>query len=125
MARSYPIELRTRVVDTYNKTDLSMREVSELFTVGSATVKRWVNQKKKSGHLQPKTEKPRGPKKRLTEEHHSYLKSLVLEQPDITIRELHSILTKKYTLKVSPATIGRTLSEIGFRHKRGLYGLRP
>jgi transposase len=54
MAEPYPIELRTRVVTAYEAGDGSYAMLAEQFAVGSATVKRWVRQRRREGHLHPK-----------------------------------------------------------------------
>ena len=54
MAEAYSIELRERVVRTYETGEGSYREVAERFAIGQATVKRWVSLMRKSGAVGPK-----------------------------------------------------------------------
>lgn len=53
MAEPHPIELRQRVVDAYESGQGSYPTVAELFSVGEASVKRWVLQHRREGHLKP------------------------------------------------------------------------
>jgi transposase len=53
MAEPYSIELRERVVRTYETGEGSYREVAERFAVGEATVKRWVSLMRKRGTVGP------------------------------------------------------------------------
>ncbi len=51
MAEPYPVELRERVVRTYESGDGSYAEVGELFNVGEASVKRWVSRQRLFGSV--------------------------------------------------------------------------
>lgn len=53
MAEAHPVELRQRVVDAYIRGEGSYVAVSVLFSVGVATVKRWVRQFRREGHVKP------------------------------------------------------------------------
>ena len=53
MAEPHPVELRERVVKAYESGDGSYASVAELFSVGEASVKRWVRQYRDEGHLNP------------------------------------------------------------------------
>jgi transposase len=54
MAEAYPVALRTRVVDAYESGEGSYATVARRFALGSATVKRWVAQHRRDGHVNPK-----------------------------------------------------------------------
>jgi transposase len=51
MAEAYPIELRERVVNAYEAGDGSYTTVAVAFSLGEATVKRWVWLRRKTGEL--------------------------------------------------------------------------
>lgn len=53
MAEALPIELRQRVVDAYETGAGSYVAVAKLFCVGEASVKRWVRQFRREGHVKP------------------------------------------------------------------------
>jgi transposase len=53
MAEPYSIELRERVVRTYETGEGSYPEVAERFAIGEATVKRWVSLMRKRGTVGP------------------------------------------------------------------------
>jgi transposase len=53
MADAYAVELRERVVQAYESGEGSYPVVAEMFSVGEATVKRWVEQYRDVGHLRP------------------------------------------------------------------------
>jgi transposase len=54
MAEAYPVSFRERVVAAYEAGEGSYAMLAARFIVGSATVKRWVAQRRRDGHLQPK-----------------------------------------------------------------------
>lgn len=54
MAEAYPVSLRTRVVDAYESGEGSYATLAERFVLGTATVKRWVAQRRRDGHVRPK-----------------------------------------------------------------------
>jgi len=54
MAEAYPVPLRVRVVDAYEAGEGSYATIAERFTLGTATVKRWVAQRRRDGHIDPK-----------------------------------------------------------------------
>jgi transposase len=54
MAEAYPIELRQRVVEAYEADEGTYPVLARRFRVGEATVKRWVGQFHKEGHVRPR-----------------------------------------------------------------------
>ena len=53
MGNAYPIELRECVVAAYERGDGSYVSIGLAFRVGQTTVKRWVSQQRREGHLTP------------------------------------------------------------------------
>ena len=54
MAEPYAIELRKRVVQCHAAGEGSYRSIASRFSVGEATVKRWVWLKREQGHVLPR-----------------------------------------------------------------------
>ena len=54
MAEASPVSFRLRVVGAYESGEGSYATLAERFVLGTATVKRWVAQQRRSGHLEPK-----------------------------------------------------------------------
>lgn len=54
MSEPHPIELRKRAVESYERGEGSYPEIAERFCVGEASVKRWVWQFRRDGHLVPR-----------------------------------------------------------------------
>lgn len=53
MAEAYPVELRQRVVEAYEAGEGAYPELADRFGLGEATVKRWVWQLHREGHVNP------------------------------------------------------------------------
>jgi transposase len=54
MAEAYPEALRIRVVVAYEAGEGSYAAIAAQFQLGTATVKRWVAQQRRDGHVRPR-----------------------------------------------------------------------
>ena len=54
MAEAYPEALRTRVVLAYEAGEGGYATIAMQFQLGTATVKRWVAQQRREGHVRPR-----------------------------------------------------------------------
>ena len=75
MAEPYPIALRERVVEAYERGEGSYASVASKFRLGEATVRRWVNRFRDVGHIKP-------------------FKKGGGRRSDISVKELEAILDK-------------------------------
>jgi transposase len=75
MAEAFPIALRERVVEAYERGEGSYPTVAAKFSVGEATVRRWVGQFRDVGHFKPR-KKSGG------------------NRSDVSLKELEAILEK-------------------------------
>jgi transposase len=75
MAEPFPIELRQRVVEAYERGEGSYPTVAEKFRVAAMSVRRWVGQYRDLGHVKPQ-KKGGG------------------NRSDVSVRELEAILDK-------------------------------
>jgi transposase len=55
MPEPHPVELRQRVVEAYEAGEGSLFEISHRFSVGIASVKRWVRRYRDQGSVAPRT----------------------------------------------------------------------
>jgi len=76
MAEPYPIALRERVVEAYERGEGSYAKVAAKFRLGEATVRRWVSRFRDVGHVKPHKKKGGG------------------RRSDISVKELEAILDK-------------------------------
>ncbi len=113
--RPLPIELRSRVVETYLERDSTIDEVAACFRVGSATLKRWVAALRAVGHAQPR---PMGSKRHeclISPEGEKFLAELLFVVPDSTLPELVNHDEAAYGVPVSDDAMGRALHQVGLK----------
>jgi transposase len=111
------VDLRERVVATYENGDGSYRDVARQFSVGEASVNRWVNQFRRTGRVVPRP--ARGGKRRELEgEKLDAVQVLVLEQADRTEQEIAQALAAIHAIHVSRSTVSRALARLGLSRKK-------
>lgn len=122
MAEPYPVELRARVVDAYESGAGTYASVGERFDVGVATVKRWVAQFRREGHVEPRS-KGSGPRTTIST---TELEALVDELGDATAAEITAAYNKgrRGRQRVHLSSIKRALHRAGFVVKKKGFG-RP
>lgn len=111
-------EERNRLVDTFNKFH-DAGKVAEIYSVSPSSVYRLVRQMKDTGSVDLKSGNS-GRKPSLSPEDIENIQRTVLEQPDITIRELNA----KLNLGVSDETVRAKVVELGLRYKKKRFTLR-
>jgi transposase len=112
MPNPYSIDLRVRVVESVQN-GMSYGEVSEVFQLGIASVKRWFYQFRDIGTVAPKTGYQKGHSHKIFDDI-SFVK-LVTENPSMTSSEIAQILGN-----VSATTVRKKLKEIKFSRKKNL-----
>lgn len=119
MPKPLPLALRERVVAAYNNGEGSYSELAARFSVGQASVNRWLRLARK-GSLVPGVRGPMKPEDRLLKpEHLAFLKETIEDIPDSTGPELAAALLEVFDLEVSVATANRARRWLGFTPKRG------
>jgi transposase len=102
------VEVRQRAVDCYLSGEGTYEAVAARFSVGTASVKRWVKQHQETGSLQPKSG-PRGRKPVLHGENLEKLKSLVKEDESRDQLQLVVLLWSRFRIKSSTSAVSRAL----------------
>jgi transposase len=113
-------DLRQRVVRAYLKGGLTYQQVAERFSVGEASVSRWLRLHRERGDVRPRGHRG-GRKRRLGGEREALVKKLVLEHPDWTELEYARALREQYGIDVSPVTVGRAIRLLGYSVKKRPY----
>ena len=117
MPGPHPIALRERAVQAYYDSGESLSTVAAAFSVGEASLKRWVWLHRDSGALAPK---PRGRRPRLvTPADEEWLAARIKEEPTALLEELRYALERERGVVASRATVGRVVHRIGMSLKRG------
>jgi transposase len=104
----YSLDLRQKIVDSYNKGDISQRKLAKNFGVALSFVSKLLLQHKRSGVLGPKIRTEQTPIK-LSPEQLEVLRQLVEVQPDATLAELQEQLREKTEVSIGSSTIDRML----------------
>jgi transposase len=115
--RTYPIELRERVLQAVENREGSIAAVARLFQVGETFIYKLVRQKEATGGVAPKPHAG-GFAPLLDEARLEQLRALVREQPDATLAELQARLRQQAQVKPSLATVCRALKKLGLRRKQ-------
>lgn len=121
--KAYSSDLRQKIVDLSRQGKGSVRQLAQRFTVSPDFVQRLLQWERKTGSVAPKSS-PRGPKARLTEQHHLVLIQLVEADNDATLQQLAERLQEATGVRVSGSTISRTLKQIGLSRKKKYQGQR-
>jgi transposase len=104
----YSLDLRQKIVDAYNKGDISQRKLAKNFGVALSFVSKLLLQHKRTGVLGPKIRTEQTPIK-LSPEQLEVLRQLVEVQPDATLAELQEQLREKTEVSIGSSTIDRML----------------
>ena len=118
MPSPLPDELRERVVQAYLSGDESFEAVAQRFSVGSASVKRWVRLKRTKGTISAKPHVGRTGHFILSEAQHQFLADTLELLPDSTAPELVRALQEAYGTTVSVPTIKRGRRRLGLTAAR-------
>jgi len=120
MAEPYPIELRKRVVESYECGEGSYPEVAVLFSLGEATVKRWVLLKRTQGDVVP-SKKGGGTPSTICE---NEIERLVAQLRDPTAAELTAAYNCCHAAKqrVHVSSMKRALHRFGYVVKKNADG---
>jgi len=87
MPAPYSVDLRQRVVDAYKPGETSYEAIAKLFSVGIATVNRWLSKKRKTGSVAAAAHGG-GPVRRIDAEGEQLLLVIVGQTPDLTLDEI-------------------------------------
>lgn len=108
------LDLRKRVVEAYEQTEGSCRELGKRFSVGFATVSRWVRRHREQGSLESK--KPTGRKQILR--HPEVVTELYAQNPSLSQKEVAHQYEEQTGQPISRRTISRTLVRLGMSRKK-------
>ena len=122
MPRAYSMDLRERAIAQYHKEDMTLSKVAAIFTLGIATISRWVRQEAKTGTLAPKQGKGGRPSK-LGPADRRLLEKLFEAKPDMTLEEATFEVNQKMTHPVSQSAISRAVIRLDLSRKKNI--LRP
>jgi transposase len=113
---AYSMDLRQRVLEAVDEGKRTKWEISLLFKVCPAWIRRLLQRRRETGSIAPK-QRSGGSTAKLNDQHYQRLMELVRQTPDATLEELRVRLGAG----VSRATIGRAVLRLGLRLKKSRY----
>lgn len=121
MALAYPIELRKRVVESYDRGEGSLSEVGSRFSVARLTVLRWVQRYRETGDVSPYRQGAPRP----SSVDIAALEATMARFPDATTGELtvHYNRSVAKPNRVHRSSILRALQRLDYRFKKNSAGL--
>jgi transposase len=111
--KAYSEDLRERVVERYERGDVSQADVAEEFSICPRTVANYLSLKRRTGGVAAKPHGG-GAERKLKESQEAQLKAWVLAEPDLTLARLRDKLKKR----VGIMTIHRALKRMKARYKK-------
>lgn len=113
------MDVRRRIVETYDEGKWTQEEVAKRFGVSVGMIKKLLQQRRRTGQIEPR-HRFSGRKARLLPERGQELKALVAKHPDLTLAEIKERLRLACTI---PA-IHQVLAKLGLTYKKRL-SMRP
>jgi transposase len=122
--RPYPMELRERVVAAYERKDGTYERLAALFSIGTATVDRWLARYRRTGSVDASPMGgPRHPRK-VDKEGEKFIADTLAEVPDSSMDELVEAYRDQFGTEMHRATMARSVGRMGYTRKRGVYARR-
>ena len=91
------LDLRERIVAAYDEAEGTREQVARRFRVSLGLVKKLLAQRKRTQDLRPR-HRFSGRKPKILESHKKQLKTLLADQPDLTLEEMRKLLALSCTL---------------------------
>lgn len=113
MEKTISLDLRERILATYDADAGTRAEVARRFRVSVGLVKKLLQQRRRLGDLRPQHHRS-GSKPRIVASHRQQMRTLLARKPDLTLRELRTATGLACTL---PA-IHYVLAKLGLTYKK-------
>ena len=113
----YSLDLRQKVVESYENKEGSIRTIAKRFKVSKDFVQRLLKRYQNEGTIEPQPYTG-GNQPKLKEEHLQILITLVEEDNDATNSELAERISLKTDILVSASTISRALKKLKITRKK-------
>ena|SRR2546423_6704238 len=121
--KAYSLDLRQKVLAAALRGDRTIREVAELFGVGTSFVNKLLDLHRRGQDIAPRPHGGGYPA-RLLPRHEKLLRSRVGQHKDATLEELSAHLGEQAELSVSVSTVSRALIRLGLGRKKKHGGQR-
>jgi len=112
--RTLSLDLRQRILDTYDRDEGTRAEVAHRFRVSLRMVKKLLQQRRRTGDIAPR-HRFAGRKPMILASHRSQIRSLLAKKNDMTLNELRQALG----LSCSLQAVHVVLAKMGLTYKKG------
>ena len=117
MGKAYSDDLRRKLLEAYDRGDGSLRQLAQRFGVSAPYAWKISSQRRRSGQIE-RAEQRHGPRSRISPQVQASLRSLLRQQPDLTLAELQPRLQEREKVAVSSQHLWRVLQKMGLRLKK-------
>ena len=111
--KTLSLDLRRRIVESYDEGTSTQAEVAKRFRVSLGMVKKLIQQRRRTGQIEAR-HRFSGRKASLLPDHGQELKALVGQHPDLTLAEIKERLDLGYTV----GAIHWALDKLGLTYKK-------
>jgi transposase len=117
--KAHPIEIRKRIIETYENEAISQAKIAKRFKVAQSVVTRLLRQYRETKELAPKP-RPGRPKK-LNDSQLQVVNEIVDKKADITLGEFCKAVEEKEAIKVSKSTMSRMMRHLNLTRKKNRF----
>jgi transposase len=117
MTAAYSVDLRRKVVESYEGGNGSYSKISSDFGISIRSVKRYVKQYREDGNLLPKKGNQGRPKK-VDEDGYKTIRNIIRSHPTVTLAELSKLYYKEKKVSVGRSILSRACDKLNLRRKK-------
>ena len=118
MPRAYSDDLRRKLLQVYERSDIGLEQLAEQFGVSYGFTKKIRRQQLHTGEMERPAQSRYGPVSQVTGAIQEQLRAELRRQPDLTLAELGSHLEKSKRLRLSKTRLAEVLLGLGLRRKK-------
>lgn len=115
--KAYSLDLRQKIVDTYEEGNLSQRQLAKHFRVALSFIEKLLKQRRETESIAPKVRTGQTPTK-LNAEELEVLKQMVETSNDATLEKLREQLHQKTGVLIGRSTVDRMLTKLNLTVKK-------
>lgn len=116
--KTYPLELRRRVIRAVDNKIGTKKEIAETFSVSTSWIRKLLQRRRKTGSLEPSA-CTQGRKPAFRGADLERLNNFVLEKPDSTLQQIKEHFSNKVNCSI--VAIHNALKRLGWRYKKNHY----
>jgi transposase len=118
MAQTFSDDLRRRILQTYEKENMSLPALAQRFAVSYDYVKKIRQHQLKTKKMERTPQSRHGPVSRVTAAVQKQMQAEVRQQPDLTLQELQERVHKAQKVSLSRSLVWLWLERLGLRRKK-------